>query len=98
MEESKYITFTSDDIIEALEDLYYKRTKEKIDVRFDEENKNISHIRGITFKKSISYKDDDVVESGISNVTISRSSRPSIVDYNDGEPGLVSKTREAFLP
>jgi hypothetical protein len=57
MEENKYISFDSDDIIEALEDLYKKRTGETIDVRFDNGNNAIKHLRRITIKKSISSSD-----------------------------------------
>lgn len=62
MEEFKYITFTSDDIIEALEDLYLKKNHEKMDIRFNRDNvTNLRPLRSITIKKSLSLPQSDLI-------------------------------------
>ncbi len=84
MEEFKYVSFTGEDIIEALEDLYYKRTNEKIDIRFDEDNSAIKQIRRINIKKSLS----------LNECTVEKSVQPKTVEYSYDEGENVAEMAE----
>jgi hypothetical protein len=54
MESFEYITFDNDDIIEAIQDFYTKKTGRKIDIRFDESNvSSLRPLRSITIKNSL---------------------------------------------
>lgn len=54
MEKTELITFSREDIIEALQDFYENKYDEKIDINFNEDNLN--NLREIIIKNSISFK------------------------------------------
>lgn len=57
MEIDRYVKFDNRDIIEALQDLYKKRTGNEIDIAFDENNdRALRNIRNITIKITIENK------------------------------------------
>lgn len=57
MEIEKYIKFSDTDIIEALQDLYKKRTGNEIDINFDDNNRNsFSMIQNIVIKVTLEQK------------------------------------------
>jgi hypothetical protein len=83
MIENKYITFETNDIIEAIEDLYKKRTGEIISIPFDDSNvKGLRHFKNITVKKSLSSPAASI-ESIPSVVSISYDEDKELILYDD---------------
>lgn len=56
MDVNKYVSFSKFDIIEALQDLYEKKTGNKIDIIFNEENNRAITIRSLSVKISLEGK------------------------------------------
>jgi hypothetical protein len=91
MIENKYITFETNDIIEALEDLYKKRTGETISIPFDDSNtQGLRRFKGLTVKKSISSAKASI--EGIPNVLEMgyEDSMEATMDESPTSPGVFS--------
>ena len=57
MIKNEFITFNKADVFEALEDFYQKKTGNKVDFLFDNENeKAYRNIEGLTFKITVEGK------------------------------------------
>lgn len=91
MQTQEYITFDVDDIIEALEDFYLKKTSEKIDLNFSDENKRLkSSLGSIVLRKTVgskSAKFDRIPNVGITYPEVGE----NIVDSMWGKSALAEK-------
>lgn len=86
MEESKYVKFTREDLVIALEELYLKNTGRKINIGFDNDLGGLRNVKEINVRVVAYDRNDDKGEIG----TI-----PSTgIHYNDmiGESINVSNT------
>lgn len=83
MENYEFITFDNEDIIEALEDLYYKKTNKKVNIKFDDFNK--INIRNISIRKSLTSNESII------------SSKPEILEMDyEGRSKISGELSEAI--